>query len=304
MIVVRTVAELRAALTPPRRAGERIGLVATMGAFHAGHLALIGHAVADCDVTVVSVFVNPTQFDDPADLRAYPRDERADAAAARRLGVDVLFAPSAEEMYPAGFATTVTVGGASEPLEGASRGPGHFRGVATVVAKLLNAVAPDVAYFGEKDAQQVAVIRRMVADLDLPTAIETRPTVRDADGLALSSRNARLTGAERVRAGALHRALDAVAEAVAAGERAPAAAVAAGRAQLDSADAEIEYLELVDPATMRAVERLDRDVLAVVAARIGSVRLIDNRPIAIAEPALAAAVTGTVPTDPGERSPA
>jgi pantoate--beta-alanine ligase len=279
MIVVDSIAGLRAALAPGRRAGRRIGLVPTMGAFHEGHLSLMRHAVQACDEVVVSLFVNPSQFNDAADLAAYPRDPAADAAQAVALGVDWLFAPPVSEMYPDGFATNVSVAGVSEPLEGAHRGPGHFGGVATVVCKLLNVVAPDVAYFGAKDAQQLAVIRRMVADLGIPAAIEGLPTVRAADGLALSSRNALLTAADRERAPALHRALEAVAAAVAAGERDPATAVAAGREQLRDAGAQLEYLQLVDPATMLELSELDRDALAVIAARFGSVRLIDNVPV-------------------------
>ncbi len=276
MIIVESIAELRVALAAGRRAGRRLGLVATMGAFHEGHDSLMRHAVDACDEVVVSLFVNPTQFNEAGDLAAYPRDGRADAERADALGVDWLFAPPVREMYPDGFATSISIAGVSEPLEGAQRGPAHFQGVATVVCKLLNIVGPDVAYFGAKDAQQLAVIRRMVSDLDIPTAIEALPTVRAPDGLALSSRNALLSGADRDRAPALQRALVAVAAAVAAGEREPERALAAGRAQLRDSGAELEYLQLVDPATMREVRELDRDALAVIAARFGSVRLIDN----------------------------
>ncbi len=278
MRTVRTVAELRAGLARPRRAGRRIGLVPTMGAFHEGHLSLIRRARAECDVVVVSLFVNPRQFNDARDLDVYPRTEREDAARALALGVDVLFAPSPAEVYPPGFATTVAVGEITDRLEGASRGRSHFDGVATVVAKLLNMVAPDVAYFGQKDAQQVAVIKRMVRDLDIPVAIEVCPTVRDADGLALSSRNTLLSPAERELAPSLHCALAAVGAAVASGETA-AAAVRAGIAELDPAVIELEYLELVDGETMEPVTRIDGDVLAVIAARLGRTRLIDNLPI-------------------------
>jgi pantoate--beta-alanine ligase len=276
VIVVESIAELRAALAPGRRAGHRLGLVPTMGAFHEGHLSLMRHAVDACDEVVVSLFVNPTQFNEAGDLAGYPRDERADAQRADALGVDWLFAPPVQEMYPDGFATTISIAAVSEPLEGAHRGPGHFQGVATVVCKLLNIVGPDVAYFGAKDAQQLAVIRRMVSDLDMRAAIEALPTVRAGDGLALSSRNALLSPADRERAPALQRALRAVAAAVAAGEREPERALAAGRAELRDSGTELEYLQLVDPATMLDVEELDRDALAVIAARFGSVRLIDN----------------------------
>jgi pantoate--beta-alanine ligase len=279
MIVVESIAELRAALAPGRRAGRRLGLVPTMGAFHEGHASLIRHAVDACDEVVVSLFVNPTQFNQASDLAGYPRDERADTQLADALGVDWLFAPAVREMYPDGFATTISVTGVSEPLEGAHRGQSHFQGVATVVCKLLNIVGPDVAYFGAKDAQQLAVIRRMVADLDIPAAIEALPTVRAADGLALSSRNALLAPADRERAPTLQRALLAVAAAVAAGERDPERALEAGRAELRDSGAELEYLQLVDPATMLSLHELDRDALAVIAARFGAVRLIDNTPV-------------------------
>ena len=279
MIVVDSIAELRERLAPGRRAGRRLGLVPTMGAFHEGHLSLMRHAVRCCDDVVVSLFVNPAQFNDAADLAAYPRDPQADERQARALGVDWLFAPLASEMYPDGFATMVSVSGVSEPLEGAHRGPTHFQGVATVVCKLLNIAGPDVAYFGAKDAQQVAVIRRMATDLGIPSAIEELPTVRAADGLALSSRNALLDPADREQAPALHRALRAVAGAVAAGERDAARALAAGREQLRGTRAELEYLQLVDPDTMLEQSELDRAALALIAARFGAVRLIDNVPV-------------------------
>jgi pantoate--beta-alanine ligase len=279
VIVVESIAELRAALAPGRAAGRRLGLVPTMGAFHDGHLSLMRRAVRACDDVVVSLFVNPSQFNNASDLAAYPRDPQADARLADTLGVDWLFAPPVAEMYPDGFATTVAVSGVSEPLEGVHRGPAHFQGVATVVCKLLNIVGPDVAYFGAKDAQQLAVIRRMVADLAIPATIEGLPTVRGTDGLALSSRNALLAPADREQAPAVHRALVAVADAVAAGEREPERALAAGRAALRGSGAELEYLQLVDPATMEHLDELDRDALAVIAACFGTVRLIDNTPV-------------------------
>ena len=277
MRTVRTVAELRAALAGPRRAGRSIGLVPTMGAFHEGHLSLMRRARRDCDEVVVSLFVNPTQFDDPGDLSAYPREETRDAALAEDAGVDYLFAPSALEVYPPGFATTVSVGDVTEVLEGAHRGRGHFDGVATVVTKLFNMVAPDVAYFGQKDAQQAVVIRRLVRDLDIPVRIEICPTVREPDGLAMSSRNEHLAGGERERATALHRALEAVQTAVSGGERDAGAALAAGREQLAQSELEPEYLELVTTDTLAPVSAIDGEVLAVVAARVGATRLIDNQ---------------------------
>ncbi len=278
MRTLRTVAAVRAALGTPRRAGRSIGLVPTMGALHEGHLSLMRRARRDCDEVVVSLFVNPTQFNERSDLDGYPRDEHADGALAAEIGVDYLFAPAADEVYPAGFATTVSVAGITETLEGAHRGRRHFDGVTTVVAKLLNIVGPDVAYFGQKDAQQAAVVRQMVWDLDIPVRIETCPTVRDPDGLALSSRNARLSADERARATSLHRALSAIQRAVDAGEGDPAAARALGRAELARADVELEYLELVSPDNFAPVQRVDGGgVLAVVAARVGATRLIDNQ---------------------------
>ena len=285
MRTVRTVAELREALAPHRRAGRMIGLVPTMGAFHAGHLALMRRARADTDVVVVSLFVNPTQFRPGEDLSAYPRDEAADAAEAAALGVDLLFATAPEEVYPAGFATDVRVGTVTEPLEGAARGPEHFHGVTTVVTKLFNMVGPDVAYFGQKDAQQVAVIRQLVRDLDIPVHVEVCPTVREDDGLALSSRNRYLEGADRERAAALSQALRAAEDAVHGGERDAATIVARARAALAEHDVEPEYLELVSADTLAPVERVgDADVLVAVAARVGPARLIDNTILLAAPP--------------------
>ena len=224
MKTLRTIADVRAHVGAARRAGRSVGLVPTMGAFHAGHEALMRAARESCDEVIVSLFVNPAQFDEAADLAAYPRTEEQDAATAAALGVDALFAPPLEEIYPDGFATTVQVGRLAGVLEGAHRGAAHFDGVCTVVCKLFNIVAPDVAFFGQKDAQQVVVIRRMVRDLDIPVRLHVVPTVREPDGLALSSRNARLGAADRERAVALARALAAIRDAVEAGERDPDAA--------------------------------------------------------------------------------
>jgi pantoate--beta-alanine ligase len=276
MRVVRTVTELRQQLSPARRAGSRVGLVPTMGALHAGHLSLIRAAAAECDVVVVSLFVNPAQFDERSDLDRYPRSERRDAELAAAAGADVLFAPSAQEVYPHGFATAVEVTGVSERLEGASRGGGHFRGVATVVTKLLCMVGPDDAYFGQKDAQQVLVVRRLVTDLNLPVRIVARPTVREPDGLALSSRNALLSADERLRALSLHAALQTAGALAAAGELSAAALVAAAERELRAGDAELDYVALVDPDTFEPVSRLDGEALLAIAARVGAVRLIDN----------------------------
>jgi pantoate--beta-alanine ligase len=277
MKTLRSIAELRAALNGPRRAGRSIGLVPTMGALHEGHLSLIRRARTSCDEVVVSLFVNPAQFDESADLAAYPRDEARDAALAAEAGADILFAPPAAEVYPAGFTTTVSVGAVSAPLEGQHRGGAHFGGVATVVTKLLNMVQPDVAFFGQKDAQQVAVIRRLVRDLDIPVRIEVGDTIRDPDGLALSSRNMRLRPGERRRALALRRGLEAVRACHAAGERDATILAAIGRAAMAQLDVEPEYLELVTPDTFAPVTSVgEQPVLVAVAARVGEVRLIDN----------------------------
>ena len=274
MRTVRTVADVRAAVAG---ADRPVGLVPTMGALHDGHLALIRRAREDCASVVVSLFVNPAQFEDGGDLAAYPRDEERDARLAAEAGADVLFAPAADEVYPPGFATTVSVGGVSEPLEGQARGTAHFEGVATVVAKLLNMVGPDAAYFGQKDAQQLVVIRRLVRDLDIGVRIEAVPTVRETDGLALSSRNVHLGDGDRERAVALSRALRAAEQAAGSGERDAGAVRAAALAELQTFGVEPEYLALVSPETLDPVERLDGDdVLVAVAARVGETRLIDN----------------------------
>jgi len=273
---VRTVAEVQSALADHRRAGRTIGLVPTMGAFHEGHLSLMRRAREYCDMVVVSLFVNPAQFNEAGDLAGYPRDEARDAELAANVGVDVLFAPSPEEIYPPGFATTVSVSGVTEVLEGVHRGREHFDGVATIVTKLFNIVGPDIAYFGQKDAQQAVVIERLVRDLDIPVRIELGPTVRDRDGLALSSRNERLSSDERTRAASIHRALESIREAVTAGERDPSAARARALAELTSSGVEPEYLEIVAEDTMAPVAQIDGHSVAVVAARVGTTRLIDN----------------------------
>jgi pantoate--beta-alanine ligase len=276
MRTVRTVAELREALRPARRSERRIGLVPTMGALHEGHLSLIHHARATCDVVVVSLFVNPSQFNDAGDLAAYPRDEVRDAQLAADAGADLLFAPGVDEVYPAGFATTVHVEGLTSPLEGVERGVSHFDAVTTVVTKLLNMVGPDVAFFGQKDAQQALVVGRLVRDLDLPVRIEVRPTVREPDGLALSSRNVHLRGADRERALALHDALRAAETSLAAGERDASVLRAAALTAMRGRGVEPEYLELVRTDDLAPVTRVDGDVLLAVAARVGGTRLIDN----------------------------
>jgi len=274
MRTIRTVAEMRAWLGNARDRKRSVGLVPTMGAFHAGHHSLMQAARDEMDEVVVSLFVNPTQFNDPGDLAAYPRSEANDAVEASELGVDVLFAPQVSEIYPDGFSTTVTVSGLSEILEGAERGPGHFAGVCTVVCKLLNIVGPDSAYFGQKDAQQVAVVKRMVRDLDMPSKIEVMPTVREPDGLALSSRNVRLDETNRARALALSRSLNAAKELVEKGERDVLAIRAAAYAQMGDVDP--EYLAIVDPLSFTPLTQIAAPALVLVAAQVGPVRLIDN----------------------------
>ncbi len=298
MRVVRSVSELRGQLAGARRAGRTIGLVPTMGAFHAGHLSLMRRAREASDVVVVSLFVNPAQFNDAADLDVYPRDEERDATMAADEGVDYLFAPELTEVYPDGFATSVAVRGLTDGLEGAQRGHGHFDGVTTVVSKLLNMVGPDVAYFGQKDAQQATVVRRLVRDLNFPVRIEVCPTIRAKDGLALSSRNTLLSGSERGQATALYRALRAVQAAVAAGEHDPETAAAAGHVELAAARIEPEYLAIVSADTMEPVTSIAGEVLVAVAARVGPVRLIDNVPISVMRRTLSSADT-TVATSHG-----
>ena len=276
MKIIRSVAELRAAVGAARARGARIGFVPTMGAFHDGHLALMRRARERCGFVVVSLFVNPTQFSESSDLDRYPRDEARDARLASTTGVDVLFAPMVSEVYPRGFSTTVDVGIVSEPLEGLVRGPQHFRGVATVVSKLFNMVQPDDALFGQKDAQQAVLIQRMVRDLDFPIRIEVCPTVREADGLAMSSRNALLDPESRRRAPAISRALFAIAASVEQGETDATRALAVGSRILREAGITPEYLAAVDAETLAPASSIQKPTLIAVAARLGLVRLIDN----------------------------
>lgn len=283
MFVVRSIHAVREAVGAARRAGATIGFVPTMGAFHEGHLSLMRRARAECGFVVVSVFVNPTQFNEAKDFEGYPRDEARDAAMARAEGTDLLFAPSPEVMYPPGFATRVELSGVTEPLEGAQRGPLHFRGVATVVSKLFNIVQPDVAYFGQKDAQQALVVRRMVQDLDFPLRVTVCPTVREADGLAMSSRNVRLSAGERVQALALKRGLDAAAAAVGAGVRERERVERAGRNAMREAGVDAEYFAAVDASTLQPADPLRGELLLAVAARVGPVRLIDNLLLTVPE---------------------
>ena len=280
MRTLRTIPGLRTALKPARRADRTIALVPTMGALHDGHLSLIRAARAQADEVVVSLFVNPSQFNDADDLARYPRDEERDAQLAQEAGADILFAPPPEIVYPPGFSTEVRVGGPlTETLEGEHRGPEHFHGVTTVVTKLLNMVQPDVAFFGQKDAQQALVIRKLVRDLDIDVQIEIAPTVREHDGLALSSRNVRLHGDDRRRALALSQALVAAEQAAAAGERDASVIAQLAREQMQQLQVEPEYLELVNPEDLVPVRIVRGDTLVAVAARIGEVRLIDNTTI-------------------------
>jgi len=283
LAVARTVTDLRGQLRGLRARGESVALVPTMGALHDGHLALIRHARARCDHVVASLFVNPKQFDRPDDLAAYPRDEAGDRAQLAANGCDLLFAPGMQQMYPDGFATSVQVAHVTEPLEGAHR-PGHFTGVATVVAKLLLQCLPDVAAFGEKDYQQLITIRRLVRDLDIPVEIDGVPTVREADGVALSSRNRRLGPAARARAAELYAVLRDSAQALADGRAAASTILAKGRARLGQAGFEaIDYLDLRAADDLTQLERADRPARLLAAAWLDGVRLIDNVPVGPAD---------------------
>ncbi len=274
MQTIRTLDALRSAIADFRSGGAAIAFVPTMGALHSGHIALIETARRQGRKVVASIFVNPRQFGPNEDLARYPRREAADARMLTEAGCDLLWLPPVDVMYPAGFATNISVSGVSEGLDGAAR-PGHFDGVATVVAKLFNQVRPDVALFGEKDFQQLAVIRRMVADLDFGIEIEGVPTQRDDDGLALSSRNVYLDTEQRAAAVALPRALGEAARAIARGDS-PDDALAAAREALVAAGFVVDYVELVDAATLTAEMAEDRPRRLLAAARLGATRLIDN----------------------------
>jgi pantoate--beta-alanine ligase len=276
---IRDVAELRKAVAQLRKAGGRIALVPTMGALHAGHMALVAEARRHAEHAIVSIFVNPAQFGPNEDLSSYPRREAEDSRLLEAEGCAILWAPDAAAMYPEGFSTSVHVAGPSEGLDGAAR-PGHFDGVATVVAKLFNQVRPDLAVFGEKDFQQLAVIRRLVRDLDLAVAIVPVPTQREADGLALSSRNAYLTAEERVAARTLPRALGEAAAAIQRGGDVTGT-LATARAKLEQAGfQQVDYVALRDADTLEPVDRLERPARILAAAKIGRTRLIDNLPVA------------------------
>jgi pantoate--beta-alanine ligase len=276
MKICKTIDDMRAASRSARRAGKRLGFVPTMGALHEGHLSLVRAAKAKCNVVAVSIFVNPLQFGPSEDLAKYPRTFGRDAELLEKEAVDILFVPASEEMYPAGAVTYVTVEGLSEKLCGKSR-PGHFRGVTTVVAKLLHIVEPDMAFFGQKDAAQTTIIRRMVRDLNLPVEIVVCPIVREPDGLAMSSRNAYLSPQERKSALVLHRSLTEVKSRFDQGERVAIKLIAVGEQVLAQEPAvRLDYFEIVDPSTLDPTQELTSSALVAIAAFVGNTRLIDN----------------------------
>jgi pantoate--beta-alanine ligase len=275
MRIFQTIEDMRTATRAARLRGKRVGLVPTMGALHAGHLSLVRAAKARCDLAAASIFVNPTQFGPNEDFSKYPRTFESDCRLLEREGVELVFAPSVEEMYPAGAVTYVNVEGLSERLCGKSR-PGHFRGVTTVVSKLFHVVEPDFAFFGQKDAAQVAIIRRMVRDLNFGVEIVACPIVREADGLAMSSRNAYLDPKQRDLALTLYRALARVQELFECGERESSKLIEAGKAAFTGKVVALDYLEIVDPETLEAVAAIDGEALVAVAAFVGATRLIDN----------------------------
>jgi pantoate--beta-alanine ligase len=276
MKVVKTIEEVRRLVKAARGDGRRIGLVPTMGALHVGHISLVEAAVKDCDFVVVSVFVNPTQFGPGEDFENYPRPLEADLEICRQAGVDAVFAPTPAEMYPSDNLTWVTVKKLTEPLCGRSR-PGHFRGVTTVCSKLFNIVAPDVAYFGQKDAQQAIAIKRMIADLNMPLEIVVCPTVREPNGLAVSSRNQYLSEQQREDAANIYKSLQTCRKLIDAGTTETAAITAEMRKILQQIpSAQIEYVSIVDAETLQSVEKIAGKVLAAVAVKVGPARLIDN----------------------------
>ncbi len=276
MKICATIADARAACHPIRTSQKSLGLVPTMGALHQGHVSLVRAAKAQCDVVAVSIFVNPTQFGPHEDLSKYPRQFDRDCRLLENEGVDILFAPAVQEMYPLDTVSWVTVEVLSDKLDGRSR-PGHFRGVSTVVAKLFHILEPQTAFFGQKDAAQLAIIRRMVHDLNFPVKIVACPIVREPDGLALSSRNAYLNPEERALALVLHRSLQGVQQEFQAVERKPAALISAGKHVLAAEPRVVlDYFEIVDPDTLDPVERILKPALVAVAAHVGSTRLIDN----------------------------
>src|SRR5208283_1390722 len=276
MRICNTIEDMRAACRGVRSGGKRLGFVATMGALHEGNLSLVRAGRAECDVVVASIFVNPTQFGPTEDLAKYPRTFDRDRQLLEKEGVELLFAPSVEEMYPAGAVTWVTVEGLSEKLDGRSR-PGHFRGVTTVVAKLFHVIEPDAAFFGQKDAAQVAIIRRMVRDLNFPVEIVACPIVREPDGLAMSSRNAYLDSQQRKEALVLHRSLMRVKKMWEGGQHSAEKLLAAGREELGTENSvRLDYFEIADPESLDPVGNVGKGALVAVAAFVGATRLIDN----------------------------
>jgi pantoate--beta-alanine ligase len=276
MRICTTIVDVRAACREVRAGRKRLGLVPTMGALHEGHLSLVRAAKAQCDAVAASIFVNPTQFGPTEDLSKYPRRFEQDCRLLEHEGVDILFAPPVEEIYPNAAVTWVSVEGLSEKLDGRSR-PGHFRGVTTIVAKLFHIIEPETAFFGQKDAAQIAVIRRMVRDLNFPVEIVACPIVRESDGLAMSSRNAYLNPEERTRALILYRSLRQVQQEFQSGERNAGNLISTAKGVITREPRVVlEYFEIVDPDTLDAVEHISRKALVAVAARVGSTRLIDN----------------------------
>jgi pantoate--beta-alanine ligase len=275
MNIVHTIEQTRQAVDRARRQDQTIGLVPTMGALHAGHGSLIQRAKSECGFVVVSIFVNPTQFGPNEDFEKYPRTLEADAGLCEALGADLIFAPSAQEMYPQPQLAWVDVAGLTEGLCGASR-PGHFRGVTTVCTKLFGIVRPDIAFFGQKDAQQALVLCRMVRDLNLPLDIRICPIVRDADGLALSSRNRYLSGPQRQQALCLYKALNLCRDKLIAGERDTAELIDGMKAVIEQHSGRVDYVSIVDTDTLQPLQRIDGSALAALAVYIGTTRLIDN----------------------------
>jgi pantoate--beta-alanine ligase len=276
MKICETIEEMRASCRAIRGGQKRLGFVPTMGALHEGHLSLMRAAKANCDIVAVSIFVNPTQFAPTEDLAKYPRNFQRDRELLEKEGIAILFAPSAEEMYPKGTVSWVAVEGLSEKLDGKSR-PGHFRGVTTVVAKLFHIVEPDAAFFGQKDAAQLAIIRKMVRDLNFPVEIIACPIVREKDGLAMSSRNAYLNAEQRTQALVLNRALKRVNQAWQKGETEPKTLLAAGREEIEKEESvRLDYFEIVDPDSLDAIQITDKGALVAIAAWVGNTRLIDN----------------------------
>lgn len=275
MRIIRSIAQMHRASCSARIRNRTIGFVPTMGALHRGHISLIRKAVSENDITVVSIFANPLQFGREEDFKKYPRDLKGDAGLCEKEGVDIIFHPGAKQMYPRGYGTYVSVDNLSSGLCGKCR-PGHFKGVATVVAKLFNIVSPDTAYFGQKDAQQAVIIKKLVQDLNMPVQVKVAPIVREADGLALSSRNAYLSESQRRKAVALFHSLDLAKDLIQAGMVEPAKVIYYMRRLLAGRVSKIDYISIVDPVTLRPVKKISGICLIALAAWLGNTRLIDN----------------------------